>query len=117
GPVGNTVPNTDQRGKPRVGVPDIGAYESPGFTLSVNNTGDGTANTLNCETGNTNACRLRDAIAVVTASAASGTTITFAPAVFPAATPATITVDQSAGTLTLGTSMTIDGSGAGVIVD
>ena len=29
------VPNTDQRGKPRVGAVDIGAFESQGFTLTI----------------------------------------------------------------------------------
>ncbi|HEY7909702.1 MAG TPA: choice-of-anchor Q domain-containing protein, partial [Thermomicrobiales bacterium] len=35
GPVGNPVPAADQRGKPRVGSPDIGAFESQGFTLTI----------------------------------------------------------------------------------
>lgn len=34
GPPANTVPAADQRGKPRVGVPDIGAFESQGFTMT-----------------------------------------------------------------------------------
>ena len=34
GPNGNTVPNADQRGIARVGTPDIGAFESQGFTLT-----------------------------------------------------------------------------------
>jgi hypothetical protein len=34
GPAANPVPATDQRGKPRVGTPDIGAFESQGFTLT-----------------------------------------------------------------------------------
>jgi len=29
------VPSTDQRGKPRVGLPDIGSFESQGFTLTI----------------------------------------------------------------------------------
>jgi hypothetical protein len=32
--VGGTVPAADQRGKPRVGMPDIGAFESQGFTFT-----------------------------------------------------------------------------------
>ena len=35
GPAGNPVPSTDQRGKPRLGAPDIGAFESQGFTLTL----------------------------------------------------------------------------------
>ena len=40
GPAGATVPAADQRGKPRVGAPDIGAFESQGFTLTKGG-GDG----------------------------------------------------------------------------
>jgi hypothetical protein len=32
---GTSIPATDQRGKPRVGAPDIGAFESQGFALAV----------------------------------------------------------------------------------
>ena len=60
--MGNTVPATDQRGDARVGAPDIGAFEVQGFTLVVNSTADGTANAGNCATGNSNLCRLRDAM-------------------------------------------------------
>jgi predicted outer membrane repeat protein len=35
GPAGATVPAADQRGKSRMGAPDIGAFESQGFTLAV----------------------------------------------------------------------------------
>jgi hypothetical protein len=35
GPAFNPVPGTDQRGKNRAGAPDIGAFESQGFTLSI----------------------------------------------------------------------------------
>ncbi len=34
GPAGNPVPAGDQRGKPRLAAPDIGAFESQGFTLT-----------------------------------------------------------------------------------
>jgi hypothetical protein len=34
GPAASPVPATDQRGKPRVGTPDMGAFESQGFTLT-----------------------------------------------------------------------------------
>jgi hypothetical protein len=34
GPGASPVPASDQRGKPRVGTPDIGAFESQGFTLT-----------------------------------------------------------------------------------
>lgn len=35
GSAATPVPPSDQRGKPRVGVPDIGAFESQGFTLTI----------------------------------------------------------------------------------
>jgi predicted outer membrane repeat protein len=35
GTTGTGVPATDQRGKPRVGAPDIGAFESQGFALVI----------------------------------------------------------------------------------
>ncbi|HVA51251.1 MAG TPA: FG-GAP-like repeat-containing protein, partial [Pirellulales bacterium] len=34
GTSGTGIPSTDMRGKPRVGTPDIGAFESQGFTLT-----------------------------------------------------------------------------------
>ena len=35
GTTGTGIPTTDQRGKPRVGAPDIGAFESQGFALAI----------------------------------------------------------------------------------
>jgi hypothetical protein len=35
GTSGPGIPDTDQRGEPRVGAPDIGAFESQGFTLTI----------------------------------------------------------------------------------
>jgi predicted outer membrane repeat protein len=35
GTTGAGIPATDQRGKPRVGAPDIGAFESQGFALAI----------------------------------------------------------------------------------
>jgi hypothetical protein len=81
----------------------------------VNSAGDGAANIPNCAPGNANTCRLRDAIAGVNAGGATGTAITFDGAAFPAGTPTTITLTSD--TLTLGASMTIDGTGHRVAVD
>ena len=114
GPMGNTVPATDQRGDARVGAPDIGAFEVQGFTLVVNSTADGTANAGNCAAGNSNLCRLRDAIAAVTPG---NSTITFDAAVFPFSTNTPTLIRLSAGTLTLSANVTIDGTGRTVIVD
>jgi hypothetical protein len=35
GEAGADIPTADQRGEPRVGAPDIGAFESQGFTLTI----------------------------------------------------------------------------------
>src|SRR5206468_768435 len=74
---------------------------------------DGPANTLNCAPGNADTCRFRDAIAAVNGGGASGTTITFAPAVF--ATARTITLDPAQGQLTLNLPVTITGPGASLL--
>ncbi len=60
-------------------------------------------------------CSLRGAITDANASG-TGDVITFDPAVFPSATPATIAIASALPNLT-GFSHTIDGTGAGVIVD
>ena len=82
-------------------------------TYYVGSTAD-TATTTSCTSSTNTTCTLRGAISLATSGS---DTITFTDAAFPANTPQTITLTTANGTLTLATSVTINGTGHSVIVD
>src|SRR3990170_6687024 len=85
-----------------------GAAPAQAATFTVTKTADTADGTCNAD------CSLREAI--IAAEAAGGAdTISFDPAVFPPGTPATIAVVGSA--LPTLSDTTVDGTGAGVIID
>lgn len=90
------APTTDQRGRPRVGQVDIGAYEFPP-TLTVTKTAD--TNDGICDAD----CSLREAVA----AAASGDLILFASPLFD--TPQTV---QMNGQIVINKTVTIAGRGS-----
>jgi hypothetical protein len=95
------------------GVLALEPHPAHGATYSVDTTLD--TSLTDC-TGAPADCSLRGAIWNAAANGAADT-ITFDPAVFPVATPATITLAESQFSPLSGDNDTIDGRGAGVIVD
>ncbi|MFN0145320.1 MAG: hypothetical protein ACKVT1_02325 [Dehalococcoidia bacterium] len=86
------------------------------LTVEVTSTGDATGSGAACP--DAAKCTLRKAIETVNAeTSADPYTITFRGATFPASTPATIAVTGSPLPAISRQKVTIDGSGAGVIVD
>ena len=102
---------TDQRGLPRVvdSFPDLGAFESQTLLATPSLVVNTTSDELTAASGKTS---LREAIAL--ANALGSGTITFDPAVFPAAGTATIQLidDNAHQTLELASNVTIVGPGA-----
>jgi hypothetical protein len=92
-----------------------GATPALGAAFVVDTTSDNGA--LTACTGAAADCSLRGALLIANVSQGVADTITFDPAVFPSGAPATITIGSSLTTVFLAGPLTIDGTGAGVIVD
>ena len=99
---------TDQRGDARGSTISIGAYDYVPTSLVVNSAADTSKDIIGGST-----TTLRDGLYYSNVGAISDPTITFDPTVF--ATPQTITLTQ--GELTIDSSLTLNGTNAGVFLD
>jgi hypothetical protein len=102
GATGPGIPTTDQRGQSRTGSVDIGAFQSQGSAVAVNDTADGVGSAVGRIT-------LRQAVNLAKVLT-SAETITFDPTVFAA--PQIITLTGTQLTLTNKQTTTITGPGA-----
>jgi hypothetical protein len=106
GGTGPGIPTADQRGQPRIGHADIGAFQSQGSAVAVNDTADGVGSAPGRIT-------LRQAVNLANVLPAAET-ITFDPSVF-GTTPQTITLTGGQITLTNKLTTTITGPSASLL--